>query len=86
MSANASLRPDQPFARRPRPGAGICAALATPLETDDDIERICKEHDLLLEELDARLKRLRGRDNFAGPQVKATCSRTTSISATLDPR
>jgi hypothetical protein len=49
-------------------------ALGHPLETHDQIERACIEHDLPLEELDARLNGFGWEDswdNFTGPQAKA---------------
>ena len=44
------------------------------LETHDEIERVCREHDLPLEELDVRLNGFGWEDrwdNFTGPQAKA---------------
>ena len=60
--------------RRLRPGVSICAALGHRLETDDEIERVCREHDLPLDELDVRLNGFGWEDswdNFTGPQAKA---------------
>ena len=59
---------------RLRPGASICARTRHPLDTDDEIERACIEHDLPPEELDVRLNGFGWEDswdNFTGPQAKA---------------
>jgi hypothetical protein len=69
-----SLGPDQPFAPPPPTWREHLRALGHPLETDDDIERACIEHDLPLEELDVRLNGFGWEDswdNFTGPQAKA---------------
>jgi hypothetical protein len=65
--------------RDPPPSAGSprrrrWRALGHPLDTDDEIERACIEHDLPQEELDARLNGFGWEDswdNFTGPQAKA---------------
>jgi hypothetical protein len=49
-------------------------SLGHPLDTQDEIERACIEHDLPLEELDVRLSGFGWEDswdNFTGPQAKA---------------
>ena len=69
-----SLGPDQPFARPPPTWREHLRALGHRLDTDDEIERACIEHDLPLEELDARLIGFGWEDrwdNFAGPQAQA---------------
>jgi hypothetical protein len=69
-----SLGPDQPFAPPPPTWREHLRALGHPLETHDQIERACIEHDLPLEELDARLNGFGWEDswdNFTGPQAKA---------------
>jgi hypothetical protein len=70
-----SLGPDQPFAPPPPPTwREHFRALGHPLETHDDIERACIEHDLPLEELDVRMNGFGWEDswdNFTGPQAKA---------------
>ena len=69
-----SLGPDQPFAPPPPTWREHLRALGHPLDTDDEIERACVEHDLPLEELDVRLNRSGWEDswdNFNGPQAKA---------------
>jgi hypothetical protein len=69
-----SLGPDQPFALPPPTWRQHLRALGHPLDTDDEIERACIEHDLPLEELDVRLNGFGWEDrwdNFAGPQAKA---------------
>jgi hypothetical protein len=69
-----SLGPDQPFAPPPPTWREHLRALGHPLDTDDDIERACVEHDLPLEELDVRLNGFGWEDswdNFTGPQAKA---------------
>jgi hypothetical protein len=69
-----SLGPDQPFAPPPPTWREHLRALGHPLETDDDIERVCREHDLPLEELDVHLNGFGWEDswdNFTGPQAKA---------------
>jgi hypothetical protein len=48
--------------------------LGRRLDTNDEIERVCVEHDLLREELDAKVDGYwwQGRwDHFTGPQAKA---------------
>jgi hypothetical protein len=50
-----SLGPDQPFAPPPPTWREHLRALGHPLETDDEIERTCREHDLPLNELDVHL-------------------------------
>ena len=60
--------------RRRRPGASICGHSGIALDTDDEIERVCREHDLPLRELDVRLNGFGWEDswdNFTGPQAKA---------------
>jgi hypothetical protein len=69
-----SLGPDQPFAPPPPTWREHLRALGHPIETDDEIERACREHDLPLEELDVRLNGFGWEDswdNFTGPQAKA---------------
>jgi hypothetical protein len=69
-----SLGPDQPFAPPPPTWREHLRALGHPLDTDDDIERACIQHDLPLEELDVRLNGFGWEDswdNFTGPQAKA---------------
>ncbi len=69
-----SLGPDQPFAPPPPTWREHLRALGHRLETPDEIERACIEHDLRLEELDARLNGFGWEDswdNFTGPQAKA---------------
>ena len=69
-----SLGPDQPFAPPPPTWREHLRALGHPLDTDDEIERACIEHDLPLEELDVRLNGFGWEDswdNFTGPQAKA---------------
>ena len=69
-----SLGPDQPFAPPPPTWREHLRALGHPIETDDEIERACREHDLTLEELDVRLNGFGWEDswdNFTGPQAKA---------------
>ena len=69
-----SLGPDQPFAPPPPTWREHLRALGHPLETYDDIERACMEHDLPLEELDVGLNGFGWEDrwdNFTGPQAKA---------------
>lgn len=69
-----SLGPDQPFAPPPPTWREHLRALGHPLDTDDEIERACIEHDLPLEELDVRLNGFGWEDrwdNLAGPQAKA---------------
>ena len=59
---------------RLRPGVSICVRLGHPLDTQDEIERACSEHDLPLEELDIRLNGFGWEDrwdNLTGPQAKA---------------
>jgi hypothetical protein len=67
-----SLGPDQPFA--PPTWREHLRALGHPLETHDEIERACIEHDLPLDELDVHLNGFGWEDswdNFTGPQAKA---------------
>jgi hypothetical protein len=69
-----SLGPDQPFAPPPPTWREHLRALGHPLDTDDEIERACIEHDLPPEELDVRLNGFGWEDswdNFTGPQAKA---------------
>jgi len=69
-----SLGPDQPFAPPPPTWREHLRALGHPLDTDDEIERACIEHDLPLDELDVRLNGFGWEDswdNFTGPQAKA---------------
>jgi hypothetical protein len=69
-----SLGPDQPFAPPPPTWREHLRALGHPLETDDEIERACIEHDLPREDLDVRLNGFGWEDswdNFTGPQAKA---------------
>jgi hypothetical protein len=69
-----SLGPDQPFAPPPPTWREHLRALGHPLDTQDEIERVCRERDLPLEELDARLNGFGWEDswdNFTGPQARA---------------
>ena len=69
-----SLGPDQPFAPPPPTWREHLRSLGHILETDDETERVCREHDLPLEELDVRLNGFGWEDrwdNFTGPQAKA---------------
>jgi hypothetical protein len=69
-----SLGPDQPFAPPPPTWREHLRALGHPVETDDEIARACREHDLPPEELDVRLNGFGWEDswdNFTGPQAKA---------------
>ena len=69
-----SLGPDQPIAPPPPTWREHLRALGHPLDTDDEIERACREYDLLQEELDVRLNGFGWEDswdNFTGPQAKA---------------
>ena len=69
-----SLGPDQPFAPPPPTWREHLRSLGHPLDTQDEIERACREHDLPLEELDVRLNGFGWEDswdNFTGPQAKA---------------
>ena len=69
-----SLGPDQPFAPPPPTWREHLRSLGHRLETPDEIERACREHHLLHEELDARLNGFGWEDrwdNFTGPQAKA---------------
>src|ERR1700729_2085387 len=69
-----SLGPDQPFAPPPPTWREHLRALGHRLDTPDEIERVCREHDLPLDELDVRLNGFGwedSRDNFTGPQAKA---------------
>jgi hypothetical protein len=68
-----SLGPDQPFAPPPTWREHL-RSLGHCLETPDEIERVCREHDLPLGELDVRLNGFGWEDswdNFTGPQAKA---------------
>ena len=69
-----SLGPDQPFAPPPPTWREHLRSLGHCLETPDEIERVCREHDLPLEELDVRLNGFGWEDswdNFTGPHAKA---------------
>jgi hypothetical protein len=69
-----SLGPDQPIAPPPPTWREHLRALGHPLQTNDDIERVCNERHLLPEELDTRLNGFGWQDqwdNFTGPQAKA---------------
>jgi hypothetical protein len=69
-----SLGPDQPIAPPAPTWREHLRALGHPLETDDEIERVCNERDLPREDLDSRLNGFGWEDrwdNFAGPQAKA---------------
>ena len=69
-----SLGPDQPFAPPPPTWREHLRSLGHRLETDDEIERVCREHDLPLDDLDVRLNGFGWEDrwdNFTGPQAKA---------------
>jgi hypothetical protein len=69
-----SLGPDQPFAPPPPTWREHLRSLGHRLETPDEIERVCREHDLPLDELDVRLNGFGWEDswdNFTGPQAKA---------------
>jgi hypothetical protein len=69
-----SLGPDQPFAPPPPTWRAHLRSLGHRLETPDEIERVCREHDLPREELDVRLNGFGWEDswdNFTGPQAKA---------------
>jgi hypothetical protein len=69
-----SLGPDQPEAPPPPTWREYLRSLGHSLETDDDIERACKEYDLPREDLDVRLNGFSWQDqwdNFTGPQAKA---------------
>ena len=69
-----SLGPDEPFAPPPPTWREHLRALGHRLETSDEIERACREHHLLKEELDVRLNGFGWEDswdNFTGPQAKA---------------
>jgi hypothetical protein len=69
-----SLGPDQPFAP-PRPTwREHLRALGHCLETPDEIERVCRQHDLAMDDLDVHLNGFGWEDswdNFTGPQAKA---------------
>ena len=68
-----SLGPDQPFAPPPPTWREHLRALGHPLDTDDEIERACREHDLPLEQLDVHLNGFGWEDswdNFTGPQAE----------------
>jgi hypothetical protein len=69
-----SLGPDQPFAPPPPTWREHLRSLGHRLETPDEIERVCREHDLPRDELDVRLNGFGWEDswdNFTGPQAKA---------------
>ena len=69
-----SLGPDQPFAPPPPTWREHLRSLGHPLDTQDEIERVCREHDLPLDELHVRLNGFGwgdSWDNFTGPQAKA---------------
>jgi hypothetical protein len=69
-----SLGPDQPFAPPPPTWREHLRSLGHPLDTQDEIERVCREHDLPLDELDVHLNGFGWEDswdNFTGPQAKA---------------
>ena len=69
-----SLGPDQPVAPPPPTWREHLRSLGHRLETPDEIERVCREHDLPLDELDVRLNGFGWEDswdNFTGPQAKA---------------
>jgi hypothetical protein len=69
-----SLGPDQPFAPPPPTWREHLRSLGHPLDTQDEIERVCREHDLSLDELDVHLNGFGWEDswdNFTGPQAKA---------------
>jgi hypothetical protein len=69
-----SLGPDQPFAPPPPTWREHLHALGHRLDTVDEIARVCREHDLPLDELDVRLNGFGWEDswdNFTGPQAKA---------------
>jgi hypothetical protein len=69
-----SLGPDQPFAPPPPTWREHLRSLEHRLETPDEIERVCREHDLPLGELDVRLNGFGWEDswnNFTGLQAKA---------------
>ena len=69
-----SLGPDQPFAPPPPTWCEHLRSLGHRLETPDEIDRVCREHDLPLDELDLHLNGFGWEDswdNFTGPQAKA---------------
>ena len=69
-----SLGPDQPFAPPAPTWREHLRSLGHPLETEDDIERVCYQRDLPREDLDTRLNGFGWQDqwdNFTGPQAKA---------------
>jgi hypothetical protein len=69
-----SLGPDQPFAPPPPTWREHLRSLGHPLDTQDEIQRVCREYDLPLDELDVRLNGFGWEDswdNFTGPQAKA---------------
>jgi hypothetical protein len=69
-----SLGPDQPFAPPPPTWREHLRTLGHPVETDEEIERACRDYDLPLGELDVRLNGFGWEDswdNFTGPQAKA---------------
>jgi hypothetical protein len=84
-----SLGPDQPFAPPPPTWREHLRSLGHPLETDHEIDRACREYDLPVDDLDARLNGFGWEDrwdNFTGPQARRTTFSRTSISATQDRR
>ena len=69
-----SLGPDQPFAPPPPTWREHLRSLGHRLETVEEIERVCRERDLPLDELDVHLNGFGWEDswdNFTGPQAKA---------------
>jgi hypothetical protein len=69
-----SLGPDQPFAPPPPTWREHLRSLGHRLETFEEIERVCRERDLPLDELDVHLNGFGWEDswdNFTGPQAKA---------------
>jgi hypothetical protein len=76
-----SLGPDQPFAPPPPSWREHLRSLGHPLDTQDEIERACREHDLPLEELDVRLMGSGGRTvGTISPDLRprrTTCSRAS---------
>ena len=69
-----SLGPDQPVAPPPPTWREHLRSLGHRLETPDEIDRVCREHDLPLDELDFHLNGFGWEDswdNFTGPQAKA---------------
>jgi hypothetical protein len=69
-----SLGPNQPFAPPVPTWREYLRSLGHPLGTDDDINRVCDEHDLPREDLDTLLNGFGWEDqwdNFTGPQAQA---------------